>query len=286
MMFDAVELYIWPICGGTLIGCVLTIVGVHLSARGRTLQTLCVSQGAELGALTSVLIGLLSGSSFESLTGGGEVFGALVGSLLCGVLARLVGRVRQSSRTTALFVLWLTLVAFMYLAISVHPLLESHFARVFLGDVSTMTDKDGQWTAGLGVAAFLWCLLSEKRLTRRTFDIAVFRQKLAAESSFDEFILLSITAVSTWSMGFLFSCACLFVPTVIHAAAGQQSSRSHHILCVCSALFAVPFGFVGSLMGTQLPTVPLITLTLVLISVGIAIVGRLSQGKDSVFYEN
>jgi ABC-type Mn2+/Zn2+ transport system permease subunit len=270
MILESAGLYAWPIFGATILACVLALVGAHLGSRGQTLQTLCVSQGAELGGLTSILVGLLAGASFESLPPGSEVFGALTGALVCGVLARVVGRVRQSSRTTTLFVLWLSLVACMYLAIALHPLLESHFARIFLGDVSTMTSFEGRWTAGLGCIALLWCVLSEKRLTRLTFDIAVFRQTNSRESRFDDLLLLAITAFSTWSMGFLFSCACLFIPTAVIAAFGHQTSRQHHLLCAASALSAVPFGFLGSLAGNHIPTVPLITLVLVLFSASFA----------------
>ena len=50
-MVEIFKLFAWPLLAGTLLGVALSVVGVHLAGRSRTVQVLNSAQGAELGVL-------------------------------------------------------------------------------------------------------------------------------------------------------------------------------------------------------------------------------------------
>jgi hypothetical protein len=91
------------------------------------------------------------------------------------------------------------------------------------------------------------------RRTKKVLTTHVRRERLGALISSGAFLVLP--AVSTWAAGFLFTCACLFVPTSLLAREGDSSARSTAI-CSGLALVCAPVGLLLSLQFDRMPTVP------------------------------
>lgn len=256
---DILNSYGLSILGVTLLACALAIIGVHLAARSRTLQTLSVSQGAELGSLAAVLYLLSVGHHIEDVPVLFGIFGAIVGAFFCGSLTKLVSRVRSSSRPTALFSFWIFLVCVSHLIVSLHPLLENHFSRIFLGDITTLTNIESILTGAFGLCSMIFLFFRSRTMLRSSFDLSVFK-KLNRRFSWEDVFFIVVCSFSTWAAGFLFTCVCLFLPTVLFSISNQLTGLRHILMCFLVALVAVPAGFIFSLTTVPWPTVPLIAL--------------------------
>ena len=248
----------------------LAAAGAHLATRQRTLQSLCLAQGAELGALASVLVVQFTHASFAEAQTWWSLTGGLVGAHLMGELATRLEGARTSSRTPRLFSIWIILVASTHLAVASHPALESHLTRVFLGDLATLLDSEALVLALLGILSLSVLLLARKAIGRRTFDSSALglTHHRAAPLELVPFVLLP--AVSTWAAGFLFTCACLFVPTSFLKREGDSSFKSV-LMCAGVAFLCGPIGLFASLRSESLPTVPTIVGCLTAACVGIGI---------------
>lgn len=262
-MIDVIALYIWSILGGTLIGVSLSVLGVHMASRGRSLQVLNSAQGAELGTLSALVIGSAVGFGIESSSPWFGLIGAAGGALLFGFMSRLGSVVTSSSRTPLLLSIWVFLVASTQLTIALHPRLESHFTRMLMGDLTTLSDLEAQWVCALGCAFLLWLRNGRKGMIKRTFDSAVLRLKHLHGSKPEEILILTLIALSTWAFGFLFTSAALLIPSSLLAVRPQKTTSKHIIVTACTALTAIPTGFILSLTGLNTPTTPSVVVSLV-----------------------
>jgi len=264
---EGLSLYAWTIAGGTALGCALAIAGCHLATRGRTLQALCVSQGAELGALASVLWVLLQGEHLEDASAWMSLIGAIGGAALCGMLAKQSNKVRASSRTSFIFTLWLLLLSATHLSVALHPLLESHLSRVFLGDLATVSNQEALFAFIFALGILIYFSAAQSAILRRSFDAAVLMRKEMRDSWQEELVFLLLAAFSTWSMGFLFTCACLFIPTSILGAFAMTNALKHVLYCALIPLIAVPPAIAISLGEGNIPTVPAVAVLMMFLTV-------------------
>jgi ABC-type Mn2+/Zn2+ transport system permease subunit len=239
----------------SLAAAALAAAGAHLATRQRTLQSLCLSQGAELGALASVIAAALAHTALTEAQTWWSLGGGLMGALVAGGLASQVGHSRTSSRTPRLFSTWIVLVAVTHLAVAIHPALESHLARVFLGDLATLSDAESIVVGLAGIVSLAFLIFARKWFARRTFDSSALGLSSARGQAYELVPFLILPAVPTWAAGFLFTCACLFVPTSLLAREGDSSARST-TLCAGVALVCAPLGLLLSLQFERIPTVP------------------------------
>lgn len=256
----------------------LAAAGSHLATRQRTLQSLCLAQGAELGALASVVAASLTHTALAEAQTWSSLGGGLIGALVVGGLASRVGRTRASSRTPRLFSTWIILVAVTHLAVAIHPALESHLARVFLGDLATLSDGEAIVVGMAGLVSLLILTFSRTGIARRTFDASAMAFSRTRGGALEVVPFVLLPAVSTWAAGFLFTCACLFVPTSLLARDGDSSTRSK-TLCAGMALFCAPVGLLLSLLTERVPTVPGIVALLATTCLGLGVLRSLGQDR-------
>lgn len=265
-MFTTLELFAWQLLCGSLLGVSLAIVGIHFAGRSRTLQVFNSAQGAELGSLLIALLSLTMASGVESITPLYALLGATGGAVLFGWLAHLTLTPNQSSRTPLLLTLWILLLAATQLAIAMHPLLESHFTKMLLGDLTTLTNFEAQLVTLCACAALVYLSRKNRTMLKFTFDSAIFRTKKSLQLKTEDLFSIILLAFSVWAFGFLFTCAVLFIPTSILSLAQWKNSNQYLITLVFVTLFALPTGFLISLAGEGLPTTPCVVVSLVTFS--------------------
>ena len=271
---DALLTYGWAVAGATLLGCALAWMGAHVVTRGESLQTLCVSQGAELGILSSIIIVLFAGGSVVGMPPWVGFLGAILGACLCGVAARAAEVVRLSSRTSVLFSFWLILLSGTQVLVALHPLLESHYSGAFLGDLTTLADSQARVVVALAVVLLIWIRVFGRSLAMGSFDCAVLHLGAPKSLLSQGGVFLVSSAIATWSMGFLFTCACLFLPTSLMSILVSSSARFHVLVCSVVAGVSVPLGFLLSVAHGRIPTVPTIALVLVVVTGLVAVLER------------
>ena len=270
--------FVFHFLATSLAAAALAAAGAHLATRQRTLQSLCLAQGAELGALASVIAAALAHTALAEAQTWWSLGGGLMGALVAGGLASRVGRARTSSRTPRLFSTWIVLVAVTHLAVALHPALESHLARVFLGDLATLSDAEALVVGLAGLVSLAFLIFARKWFARRTFDASALGLSSARGRAFEIAPFLVLPAVSTWAAGFLFTCACLFVPTSLLSREGDSSAKST-ALCASVALVCAPVGLLLSLQFERMPTVPGIVALIATACVGLGFLRNQGQSR-------
>ena len=255
--------FLWTFVASVLLAGSLAAAGAHLATRQLSLNSLCLAQGAEVGALASVFFAYLTHDALDR----GETWvglgGSLIGALIAGGFASRLSAGQSSSRTPRLFTFWIVLIAATHLAVAMHPALESHLARVFLGDLGTLTDPESQTISVLSACALLILIFAHSSIAQATFDTVALGKATRHSSGSNGFMhllcatlpFLVLPAVSTWGAGFLFTCAALFLPTTL-LSSDSDSSKQHIALCVTVSAISAPIGLFIALTGEKISTVP------------------------------
>lgn len=261
-MIELLQLYALTIVAGIVLAPALAALGCQLAARDRSVQTLCVAQGATLGVLLG--IGLLHYSAVEEVTVHYSTLlsGFLVASLCFFAADRLV-KGRLSSRNSYFTALFVSLLAASSLIAAVFPALESHLAQVFFGDLATLTDRDSAITLAVAIISCSVLLWQWNHMTDDSFTLMI----LGVPCSERYFNLLSLLLLcfSVQFVGFLFTAAALFLPTTLLSFRRDVRLRQHLIFCMVGAGTSVLLGFSLSLVYTHLPTVPTIVFVMGLV---------------------
>jgi len=273
-----VLLYKWALLCGVLLAPTLALVGCHLAARDKAMQTLCVSQGASLGVLLAM--GVLE--SFEAgpaaLMAGPFAAAAVFAALTYVGGERLVAQ-RQASKTTFFTSVFASLLALGYLVSALFPHLEGHMSQIFFGDVSTLSDGEAVVGSALGLGGlfFLWAYWRE--VSSQSFSFAIFgelvflRGRRPGPRVFSALALL-LLVFSVQVMGFLFTVGCLFLPTALGKILANHGIRSHLVFAAVAASVSTLTGFLVSLRFSRLPTVPTIVVTLLALGTAAIVVRR------------
>lgn len=247
---------------GTLLAGLLAWVGAHMVARGQTLQSICVSQGAQCGVSFTLLVAAWRDQG--ELQAWQGFLGSLVGSVAIGVLGSKASVKDPATKSGLLLSLWLVLISINALFVSVHPAMSSHQSKAFSGDLVSITEIQG-WVG------ILWAILGLSLIWRYqsdwlniTFEKSVLNKKIK-DGKLEALIFLGTLVFSTWLMGFLFTSACLIIPTSLSSFMSNTNAKRHFLVCLAGSFLAVPIGFILSLKFGQIPTVPAIVLCLVLI---------------------
>ena len=278
-MSSLLAIYGLPIVASGLFAACLAVVGAQIAARDRAMQTLCLSQGALLGVLLS--IGLLTAVFHSDELGLVWPFvGAFLGSVTAFCLSeRLVSKV-DSSRNSHFAALFSSLLAMGYFVTAIFPGLEMHMSQKYFGDLAVITD-DTAWVAiAVALVSGATLVAMARLLTRTTFfEIALGYLPLTRRSQLALLTFtLGIIAFSTQVMGLLFTITVLFVPTTVLAKV-SGGYRAHLLACAVIGFSASAVGFILSLAGPQLPTVPVICFCMVGFSASATMLHRLKRMK-------
>lgn len=263
-MLSLVLLYKWAILAGVVAAPALAIVGCHLAARDKAMQTLCVGQGASLGVLVG--LGILKSAGVSETS---EGFWPLLTSLLFSVatffLSEKIVNHRQASKNTFYSAIFASLLATGHLVCALSPHLENHMTQVFFGDLATLTNPESIVSIVLGGCLLAMMIAWWRPLSGQSFSHAIFGDKVMLHSlglRAQTFNYLSLFAVafSVQFLGFLFTVACLFLPTTLLVGFSSRTLKRHFSWCAGLAASATLAGFLLSLEFTRLPTVPVIVM--------------------------
>lgn len=262
---ETLTVYAWTFPVVAVLAASLAFCGVHLAARQKNLLSLNMAQGAELGTLLSIAALYFAEDSESSGEMAIGLTGAIGGAFLFGWLATLFQGKFGESGSNSLLTFWLIVFSGTQLLVALHPSLEIHHSRVFVGDVSTLGFEECLFVTGIALVVSLFFWLRRDNILRSTFSGEVLGYPMAATRWRDEILFILLTAVSTWAAGFLMTCAFLFIPTTVRSMAGVVGARKHIRACILLSFVSAPAGFALSLSHTGLPSVPIICLTLAVV---------------------
>lgn len=257
-----ISIYQTTLIAAVIIAPALALLGCQLAARDRSLQTLCVSQGATLG----VILGL---GILQTLDADG--FLALGPLMTAGLAATITffyteyGITQRASKSTFFAAVFCVLSALGYLATALFPLLESHLTHVYFGDVATLSEGESRVAALLGTVLLVVIILKSRAFTRDSFRFAVFgRQVPLDRKALFAFDLIALITISTCVqfLGFLYTVGFLFIPTSLLTISGIRGLKGHLAGCAMLSAFSALVGFLLSLQYTRLSTVPSLLITL------------------------
>ena len=263
-MMELIRVYAWSIPAGVALAIALSQLGAHLATRDRTMQTLCVSQGALLGVLLA--LGFAEPGEHSDPNAHALPFAlSFVFSGATFLLTDRLARTRDVSRNTVFAAVFAVLLASGYLVSALFPALENHMTQVYFGDLATLTTFDAKLTLGIGMIASAGAALLWKALARQSFELAtfgeVFLNRVARrERAIFSVFALALVCFSVQLVGFLFTVSALFLPTTLLTFLGRGGLRLHLSFCAVLAGVGSLFGFLLSLQYTRLPTVPSIVL--------------------------
>jgi ABC-type Mn2+/Zn2+ transport system permease subunit len=237
----------------------LALLGTQVAARDRAMQTLCMGQGAMLG----VLLGL--GLAIHPLL---PLFTALVSAILTFVVSEFLVARRMASSNTHFSSLFAVLLAGGYLISALFPALENHMAQKYFGDLATLSTEESYWVLILGLALLFLMSLFHRRFTCESFEKSITGKVHQGRVPFSSFDLITLVTLCfcVQTVGYLFTIACLFIPTAVASRQLTAGLRRHLWFCAITAFTASGAGFYLSLESTRLPTVPTIIAIMLLVS--------------------
>ena len=182
-------LYQWTLVAGVVAAVALSLLGAQLATRDRSMQTLCVGQGAMFGVLLA--LGILGDGESKAASLLPFAAALAVSALTFLFTDRLVLR-QMASRNTAFAYTFAFLLACSYLIGSLFPALESHMAQIYFGDLATLTVPESKATLS---ASLLFCLvlaLLWRPFSRQSFESALFGEAIAARKATDGDAMVSM----------------------------------------------------------------------------------------------
>jgi ABC-type Mn2+/Zn2+ transport system permease subunit len=244
-------IYGWTIAASMILAAGLALLGTQLAARDRAMQTLCMGQGAMLG----VLLGLgLAVHPFLPLAS------ALASAALTFAASEFLVARRMASSNTHFASLFAVLLAGGYLISALFPALENHMAQKYFGDLATLSTEESYWVFVLGFVLCLMMTLFQRRFTCESFEKSIMGHDRNGRAPFSTFDIITLVTLCfcVQTVGYLFTIACLFIPTAVASKQLAAGLQRHLWFCAVTAFVASGAGFFLSLESTRLPTVPTI----------------------------
>jgi len=266
---DLLLLY-WPtILAAIATGTTLSVVGALLVTRQAAVQTLAVSQSAGLGVSLGLLISeVFFPEGHIEHTTLPLFFGLAVSA---GGFALTEYAARHSHTQT---VIYLSAFAFFWglsqLLIGFFPVVESHAAALYFGDLVTLTEGEILFFLSLasGISIYLFCFW--KALSARAFLSAILDEPLRLRSRMDlgfYGVSLALVCLSVQLLGLLFTLCALFLPTAVYSFSRQVGVGQHLRKVAVSAGFSSGAGFLLSLAEPRLLTTPTIAVLLAILPI-------------------
>ncbi len=275
-MSTLLEIYGWSICGGVLLAMGLALLGSQLAALDRAMQALCMGQGAMLGVLLG--LGLIQTLLEEAgLWSALPLILAIVSGALTFFLSELLVARRLASSNTYFSSLFALLLSGAYLVSALFPALENHMSQKYFGDLATISRNESFAAIAIGSGLVFILSFFRKRFTQESFERTITGPGVRAQfmrfSSLDLITLIAL-CFCVQTVGYLFTIACLFIPTAAASRILKAGLNRHLIYCAGLAGVSTGVGFLLSLYSSHLPTVPTIIASMVilgLVSAGLQI---------------
>lgn len=253
-------IYGWTLLASMLLAGGLALMGCQLAARDRAMQTLCMGQGAMLG----VLLGLGIVQTFlpeSAISPVLPLLTALVSAALTFAISEFLVARRMASSNTHFSSMFAVLLAGGYLVSALFPALENHMAQKYFGDLATLSTSESYWGIAVGFFLLILMMKGSRRFTQESFEKATTggngHGRLIPFSLFDLTALITL-CFCVQTVGYLFTIACLFIPTAVASRKLSAGLQRHLWFTGMTAFLAAGSGFLLSLWSSHLPTVPTI----------------------------
>ena len=277
------DLYWLNILAVSLAGVCLAQIGCHLSGRDQSLQVFCLSQASITGVMITligifILIGHHDLDHILSEQGLLPVGGGFFAAYLAGFMLDVLAKSRNAGKSTLFIAIFCVLLSLNSLLSRAFPNLDQHFTRVFFGDVTTINATQSYMLITFSIITIVWYVNTWRSYARETFEHAFFGQIQDGRSSvkrniFDLWILLLLVLVIQ-TLGFVGTLVFLFLPSVMMKLLALKRLKSHLLASGLFAFLAIPFGFGISLLLPQFPTISVIVLFMICLSLLAVIVFR------------
>ena len=222
-------------------GIVLTIQGSHLVARKESLQVLSLSQSAVLGALVSALF-LHEHSDILS-------FGI---SLAFLVIVKIFMNSYSDKSEPFYIVSYLFFIATGYFLISLFPMLDSHMAASFFGDIVSLSETKTLILIAVFTLFLSLYLYKFNDLIQSTFKSSIL--KIKKQNIMEEVLLTLVLTTSLFSLGFLYTVSFMIFPIVVLGKSFKNFKQSLIIMSSISVLASV-MGLALSIIYSRVSTV-------------------------------
>jgi len=253
------ELYGLTVFASIILASGLSLLGTQLAAKDRAMQTLCMGQGAMLG----VLVGLgLSQTLFNSVHS--DHYLPLLLAILCAILSFFISEsmvaIKLASSNTHFAGFFAALLSGGYLVSSLFPALENHMAQKYFGDIATLGSFESNICLGLGCFLLLIFFFFGRKFSEHSFETMISGKVLRPWKLPHALDILSIVTICTCvqTVGYLFTIACLFIPTAFASRTLKAGLTKHFVYCIILSSVTTGLGFSLSLVESNLPTVPTI----------------------------
>ncbi len=307
-LIHLLNIYKWTLLTTPLLALALALVGMHLMARGQSLQTLVVSQGSSLGVLLGIALNVLwhshgAGHDYghDSTHGHGHaslgysselesglwplLFGLIVAGLSYLWSEKLRWRQNPSLAPASLLMAFALLMALSHVTASLSPHLETHMSAIYFGDLATLSDREAL-SAGLLSFLSLGALFYWRRLwLRQSFNLAVLGPSQTPSWSFTLLALLLIS-LSIQYLGLLFTLGGLFIAPSLLARRQDLTHQGYQLRLTLATLLGSTSGFLASLLWPTLPTAPAVVLGLAVASEFFRITSRWATPRSSAMTKN
>ena len=284
-MNQLIAIYGWTIAASVLLAAGLALLGCQLAARDRAMQTLCMGQGAMLGVLLGLGIGqtLMHDGPLASTL---PLIIALLSAALTFVSSELLVARRMASSNTHFASLFALLLAGGYLVSALFPALENHMAQKYFGDLATISSLESYLGIAVGIILISVMAAFGRSFTKESFEKSIVGNPSKKSGwrlfSFFDVLCLIVLCFCVQTVGYLFTIACLFIPTAVASRTLPAGLTRHLSFCALVAALASGIGFLLSLHSNILPTVPTIIASMLVLSLLAALLmgkGRALPGR-------
>lgn len=269
-MFDLIKIYMWSIISGVCVGAALSLMGAQLASRGEAMKSFLLSQAAALGILIALMLEILVSPDHKHELGLFPILMGFITSTLLFYALRKQTNKNEPSKNTYYLSIFAIFLAIESICIALVPGLDGHAKNSYIGDLSLISNIEAQFISviSLIILIYLWCnwkKISYSSFLKNTFDQYLLPKELKKCESTFIFMTLSLITLSIELLGLLFTLSCLFIPIVmIHKRSLNLQMIKSSLIFI--TLFGVTTGIFLSFNIMKFPTVPAITITIVLLS--------------------
>lgn len=269
-MIELLVIYKWCIISGIIVGGTLALVGAQLASRNESIKSFLLSQSAALGILIALMIEIIVVPEHQHELG---LFPIIMGFITASVMfyifdhfKKLNGRFKNSYFLSV----YVVLLAIESVCIALTPNLDSHSKNSYIGDISLVSNIEAQFISVIAILIFIfiwkkWHQITHISFMKNTFDQFISSSKQKKVNLYFTFSTIVLITLSVELLGMLFTLSCLFVPIVILSGKNISLVKIKYLLPV-SATFGVTTGVLASFTLMKLPTVPAITIFIVIMS--------------------
>lgn len=248
----------WIVSAGA--GLTLSCLGLHMTSRLQSLQSLSVGQAATFGVLLGIVF-------FHDHHHSGAAVLTGVGTALLVFYGGKKWAIRRPHLKESFFIaLFLFMMAASYWLISFFPGIDGHLAQAYFGDLVTVSTAESWVIIALSVLMAAWLFCLRKTHLKESLEVSLYGEedvRRCFHHHIFEFLSVIYLSVCIFSLGFLFTIASLLIPTVWIGIIQRSSLQAHVRLIGMSVLVASFVGFWLSLRFDQVSTTPSIVLSYV-----------------------